>query len=45
MAQLSEVKHTLRKLEFPLCAKEALTKIGILHIIHFNYFCIKTYFV
>ncbi|KAF2903306.1 hypothetical protein ILUMI_02870 [Ignelater luminosus] len=34
MSQLSgpEIKHTLRKLEFPLCAKEALTKIGQLLI-------------
>lgn len=25
---ISDLKHTLRKYEFPLCAKEALSKIG-----------------
>lgn len=25
---VAEVKHTLRKTEFPICAREALAKIG-----------------
>jgi hypothetical protein len=36
MSAASEVnlKQTLRKLEFPLCAKEALHKIGKTAIVH-----------